>query len=358
LVLLWITRAAATAISFYVDSPDIRSPTGHAFVQMIPMLNAQAGNPNLVYGLYPSTVNIFGGPGRIGNDSRHRWDFRITYNVTPAQYNGAVAVINADIAAPPAYHLLPSNCVDWTCTVSGAAAIVLPAKRNRFGIGTPTTFENSLRAIGAGGVFRGGTVGSNAANVAPNGGPLALAGSVPRDFDFDATQDVGHDDPLGLATFMDLSADINMLSTFMVNTSDSFDVSVLDADPADALVSMDWGDGSPFDAQATTFAHDYAFPGDYLASLLVVDSGAVHRYQMPVSVSGAFMTQSSTITVDRFSPATGTNPNFDEAPILLFSEVPEPATIFLFVSGIPVLVLMRRKRTREEGKISTHMGAE
>ena len=105
---LVLAGAAASAwgtdnqLCFYVD----KGIPGHCFVQFLPKQGPQAGATNLVYGKYPATANIFGGPGVIKNDSKRAWDQRICYSVTVAQYNGAAAKVGGKIATPPAYNLV------------------------------------------------------------------------------------------------------------------------------------------------------------------------------------------------------------------------------------------------------------
>ncbi len=85
----WADPARATAIKICVDcpvgAPNFPITAGHAFVQMIPMNNAQVGNPNLVYRFYPAGKNVFGGAGKIRNDKNRPWDMCITYQlIAPA----------------------------------------------------------------------------------------------------------------------------------------------------------------------------------------------------------------------------------------------------------------------------------
>lgn len=314
-VSLLIARpATAQSIYFYCACPANRFQSGHAFLQLIPSKNnPQFGNPNLCYGFYPAGWNIFGGAGIIKNDSRHAWNWRINYAVNAAQYNAVVGGIRADIAAPPAYHLLRFNCVDWIQKMAAlpAPAIALPPTLNRVGVNDPWAFQQSLVALGAGGVFGGGTVSNNAALVAPNGGKIA---SRPHDISYTWLAARAHDirySLSSLATYMHLQASDQNVGIVTVDTPDPFQVDLNNTDPFNALVSMDWGDGSEYDAQSLSFSHQYAIPGTYHASLIVVDTGTIYRWLMTVQVFDGATTGSVTITVPTATVVGGTNAGFD-----------------------------------------------
>lgn len=310
---LWIVRpVTAQSIYFYCACPANRFASGHAFLQLIPSKNnKQFGNPNLCYGFYPATWDIFGGPGTIKNDSRHAWNWRINYPVNAAQYNAVVGGIIADRAAPPAYNLLTFNCVDWIQKMAALSAIALPPTLNRLGINDPFAFQASLVALGAGGVFGAGTVSNNAALVAPNGGKMAYR---PYDVSYAWLEAKAHNIRYSLSTlasYMNLQASEQNLGVITVNTSDTFDVDMVNADPSNALISMDWGDGSEYDAQTLSFSHTYASAGTYKATLVVVDTGTVYRWDMTVQVSSGATTGSVTINVPTATVAGGTNAGFD-----------------------------------------------
>ncbi len=315
----------ATALRFCVDcpvgAPNLPVTPGHAFVQFIPMNNAQAGNPNLVYGFYPAGRNVFGGPGVIRNDSKRNWDFCITYNVTPAQYNAAAAIVNAAIAAPPNYHLLNFNCVDFICGVAAAAGIVLPAAANRIGVKDPNVLWTSLSNIGAGGTFGGGSVGENISNVAPNGGPLEA--NSPHDTSYESAENLGHTDPDSLGDSQGLTKDFAFLGNFNLNINDTLTVFLTGGDTANALISMNWGDGSTYDAQAYTFKHKYQTMGQYNLDFLMFDGGVVQNVTMSYNVQANPASQNfQEILASQFPPSALANDIFGDSTIGLDMETP------------------------------------
>ncbi len=326
--LLTLVRPAdSTAIRVCVDcpvgAPNFPITAGHAFVQMIPMAGPQVGNQNLVYGFYPAGNNPFGA-GKVRNDSKRPWDFCITYNVTPAQYNAAAGTINADIAAPPGYNLFSNNCVDWVNKVTAAAGIALPNTKNRAGIDDPNALWSSLNSIGVGGTSGGGTVTNNPNRVSVGGTPLESAS--PRNFSFEGVEYSGHTDPFDLASFMDLPSNVDTLDSHTVKTSDAYNITVEGVDPANVLISVDWGDGTVYDAQMVEFSHIYEVPESYMVSLLIIDQASVYRFLIPIQIADDVSTQSRTIGVETLPAATGINPNFGDDPIQLIDE-PEDGTI-------------------------------
>ena len=339
--LAWIgliaTLAQATSITFKLDCP-AGAPTplfspGHAMVQMMPMNN---GQPSQTYGFYPNSWNIFGGAGILKNDATRKMDLAITFPVTPAQYNAAAAVINADRVAPPAYNLTSFNCVDWINTVATAAGVGLPPFANRLGISDPNALWISLNGIGNGGAFGGGTVATLA---------FAGAGMAPLDHTYVGMEAEGHNNPISLAGNIGLGADLNMLGSFAVDASDQLSINISNIAPANSLISVNWGDGSEFDAQATGFTHAYALPGAYNADVLVVDHGTVHSYPMTINVADGVSTESVNIFVNDFGPATGENTTDfpDGAPLLL--EVPEPTSLAIAMLGFVGLCFPLRRHT-------------
>ncbi len=113
----------------------------------------------------------------------------------------------------------------------------------------------------------------------------ALETASPRSFSFTGVENAGHSDPLALANFMELDTHIDTLDAYSVHSADAFEIGVAGLDAAGALISVDWGDGTAFDAQANQFSHRYEAPGAYLVSVLVVDQGAVQRYSLISIVS-------------------------------------------------------------------------
>src|SRR6185503_20869353 len=96
--------------------------------------------------------------------------------------------ITLDLNAAPAYHLLQFDCIDWASRVATSAGQVLPPFLNRASAGDPNAFWRSLNALGAGGTFMGGTVATNTANTAANGGSIAIP---PLDYSYDGLARAG-----------------------------------------------------------------------------------------------------------------------------------------------------------------------
>lgn len=272
-------RLAANSLYVYVDcpagAPNLPVTTGHAFVQLAPSAGPQAGGLNLVYGFYPATRNVLGGAGMISSDAGRRWDFRICYPLTAAQYNAAALTVSGDITAPPAYHLLNFNCVDWANRIAAAAAgQTLPAFLNRVPAADPNALWTSLNGLGAGGVFMGGTVGANTAGSAANGGPV---GAAPLDYTYEGLALAGATQATAeaMAAQMGLPFQALHLGDVAVGAGQVLTVDVAGAAPDEALLAAHWGDGSDSDLQQAPFTHSYAAPGLYPGALVVITGGEV-----------------------------------------------------------------------------------
>jgi len=356
--------AETEQICFYVD----KGLPGHVFVQMLPSVakgNPQGGRLDLVYGKYPSGPNMFvggAGPTTIRWDARRAWDQRICYPVTVAQYNAAVAKIRGkilivgEVQTPSPYHLLRRNCVHWMTDVATAAGLVLPNKVNFLGIRTPGAFGRALKELGPGGMFGGGTVGLNLnLNLGADGNPIAL--NPPRDFDAEELAMESHNDPTALATATGLPLNEVDLGSFTTTVAAGLTVALANTDPEDALISVDWGDGSNLEAQSLGFGHNYATLGTYNGSVAVVNSGDINVYRMQVSVNtGGPINNVVNATVPTPTPAVGSNPGFENPPNPEYNASKLPAlpvwagiamAALLFVAGI--LVFGKRRTETQKG---------
>jgi hypothetical protein len=135
------------------------------------------------------------------------------------------------------------------------------------------------------------------------------------------------------------------LGTVNANTLTGLSLDIPNGDPASSLISMNWGDGSPFVAQSTSFTHVYA-PGIYNADLLIWDAGAIHSYLMQIGVSGS---PGAMITLNptAFTPIPQDNPGLSSAAAI--PEVPEPSAGVLLMSGAMVTMSRRPMRRTKIG---------
>lgn len=333
----------ADTICFCVDCPTgsgIGLPVGigHGFVKLMPMGGPQAGQ-TLGYGLYPATNDIFGGAGIIKNDTTRRSDFCLCFPVTVAQYNAAAAAIRAAIAAPPAYNISSNNCVDFVNAIATAAGITLPNTATSIpfdgSISDPAAMWNSFDAIGTGGTFGTGTLASI-------GGPVTPG--TPNDYAYAGLVNDGHDNAANLASYTSLALDAQNLGAFNANLGTGISLNLANVNPASAIISIDWGDGSLREGQFTSYSHLYTSPGSYDANLLVMDSGAVHSYDMRIDVGGS-PSDPIGILVSSFPPGNVPNPGF-EPSIMPIDRVPEPATWTLAALGLGAVLMTARQTGR------------
>ena len=319
--------AAGDRICFYVDKAGL---TGHCFVQLLPTakpgsVGPQDGRLDLVYGKYTEGPNMFfpPGPGQgvgtIRSDARRRWDQRICFPVTVAQYNAAAAKIRGKIGvagqgvSPSPYNLATNNCVDWMSAVAAAAGQALPAKSGlkSAGVSSPGQFGKALKGAGP---FGAGTVETNPdPNLGADGNAIAL--NTPRDFDAEVVAMVSHNDPTALAMATGLSLHQVDLGSFTTTVAGGLTVVLANTDPQYAIISVDWGDASDPEGQSLSYGHVYGGLGTYAGSAAVVNSGEIDVYRFLISVNGGGPIDNLVnITVPTPTPAVGSNPGFEDPP--------------------------------------------
>ena len=309
-----IPRAQARPhrICFYAASPHGPIPTGHGFVQLLPPAgsgNPQAGRTDLVYGHHPKTEPLgnpghpappslkqwpFSSQGSIWDDSNHAWDWKICYDVTVEQYNRAVRFIRAQIDNPPDFHLFSTNCTYWITRVAATAGITLPSvKTTRFpfryflpNLADPEALENALKAIGAGRTFKGGVVHDNPNHVTAKNSKDPPA-TMPDTCSAYGLAESAFANPGGLATALHGLAAETTQAHLSVGRARTFTLSLAQhttaLDLTNALIEVDWGDGS-LSMSSTTLGHAYAHAGARTIRAIVVEPGEIARLTIPVTV--------------------------------------------------------------------------
>ena len=199
------------------------------------------------------------------------------------------AAITYDNAHPPDYLISNHNgfdCVDWIAKIAAVAGIQLPGYTDRAKISDPVAFAQSLNDIYAsGGVSpdgKGVIIGGPSAGLTAV--PHLPASQEPLDYSYDELEIAGFANAASLSTSMELAYDYVNLGTVNANSTSGISITISGAEPNSDIISMNWGDGSPLQEQSLSISHIYT-TGTYAAQLLVIDSGAVHSYNMTVVVS-------------------------------------------------------------------------
>ncbi|MFP6641146.1 MAG: hypothetical protein VCC04_12945, partial [Myxococcota bacterium] len=341
--------AAGQQLCFYVD----KGLPGHVFVQFLPTTGPQAGRTDLVRGKYPDG-NPFKAGSEIKDDSKRAWSQRICFPVTVAQYNGAAAKVNGKQANPPPFNLLfnpPGNCVNWSTDTATAAGLPLPNKTGFLGIETPGALGRSLKAIGDG---NGWGIGEVEYNDDPTKGASGepVASNPPKDVDAEEAAYASHFDPGALGEFLEFPVFTESLGSVTTSVSGGFSIQVTNTAPEDALITVDWGDGSQVEGQVTLFNHLYE-PGVYAPTLAVVDVGTVRRWSWIVTVNPTG-SGSATQIVNVPTPVAVilTNPGFETSELISYLAPDVPGLslhgVLMLVISIGVaaaLVERQRKRT-------------
>lgn len=311
--------APQNIITFYHE-PALKY-VGHVFVS----LQSSTGTKRY-YGFYPS----FGlrGLGFVDNDAGATWDYAIAYPVTPSQYNAAARVITRDRISPPIYVLVGFNCVAWAAKVASAAGITLPPYRLPIGIPSDSTFGQSLVDLGVGATANCGTV------IVNSGGakfPKLPAITFPYDFSYAGLENEGHTNAAGLASDLGLQFDYVNLGPFTANVTNGLTITLTGVSATTSLISMNWGDGSPFMEQSTTLSHVFT-NGTYTANILIIDNAAVRSYDINVSSSPANATLTN-ITVTPLPDAALANQGLLIADWVPNYPPPLAQSIFILPTG-------------------------
>jgi hypothetical protein len=179
----------------------------------------------------------------------------------------------------------------------------------------------------------GGTVVASANVQAPN---------TPKDYSYVGITNDGHSNPGNLANYTGTTLVQTDLGALNANTATGLSFHISNADLANSIVSVNWGDGSSYLDQQSSFSHVYS-PGSNNGDFFVFDAGSVQSYTFSVTVGsspGANLTE----TLAAFSPSTVDNPGFETPAPEIVAAVPEPAALAMLISAITALLLVRPRR--------------
>jgi hypothetical protein len=290
------------------------SPTGHAFIQLLPSEGPQAGARTLVYGFFTNNIPgglTFGAAGIVDDNSTHEWDWKICYMVSKVQYDKAAALIRHDQTNPPKYILFKFNCTDWVAKVAKQAGITLPPysanlvrkdsvsklipgfldflkkpvenltpEINIESVGDPERLGEELKRLYEHKAqFQGGVVYGNFKHVTPTN---ALDPPTKR-LDIDSVEDIvvlGLRNPKSLALGLDLALRDEKLSPVHVGVRRDLDVLLRHRE--DDIVDIRFGDGTRM-AEHSRFVHRYRRPGVYMVTGVAIGS-TVERFRFRVDV--------------------------------------------------------------------------
>ena len=119
------------------------------------------------------------------------------------------------------------------------------------------------------------------------------------------------------------------------NNTNGISFTLTGTDTNTALISLDWGDDSQRERQRLGFTHIYS-NGTYQARLLVVDDGAIHTFDMSVSVTCADGTV-ETLNVNTFPVVPMTNSAVVPGGLLPDFDFVRATSIVFATNGNPVI---------------------
>lgn len=325
----------------YLNCPDTILSTGHAWVGLT--FGSSYVNPGATRfrGYHPGTFNVFGGEGRVKDDALRvingNWDYKICWTISDTSFEAVIGFLNSVTSNPREYNLLQSNCVSFALNAASVAAVRAPNGLNSQGIPDPLQLWQSLADIGNGGTFQGGTVVHNL----PNESALTDTEPFPLDFSYSRLEsDVHLLTAASVGDFMRLDAQDAFAGAASLAVGGTLNIDLINAFPTTSLISVDWGDGSPFSNQATEIAHAYPDAGDFDGSIAVIDSQSVHRFAFSVSVGSGVAMDDLAVTIPTPIPNTQPNLGLPDAELIEVVYVPEPSA--LAWAGVLVTLLRRR----------------
>ncbi len=305
-----LAAAQQLKVYLYVEKPGLFG-AGHAWVGL-----DQGNGPEWKGGLYPGKSGAKGArnsPGVIRDDSGRQHTHKVCYNVTAAQYNAIVAAITNKINNGTTYQLCPAqtagpgtNCAGWATQKLRTGGVTTPNPTNRAGYPDPYTLGEIIGAYSCGQAIGDG-VRLCVAHIEPHEyTPLEIGAQRDADAAYISGGYYGfiimaHGNPQGLATQLIMPVEDAALGPVAVGAGAALTVS-LENVAAEAITSVEWGDGAMFDEGAVTFTHVYGQSGVYDASAIVIDDGAVRRWTFSVNV-GVGSAAAISITAPDFEPA-------------------------------------------------------
>jgi hypothetical protein len=293
-------------LTCYHQPGDTANSYGHVFLS----LTSVNGDDTQYYGFYFNnfaSALLCDAPGAISG-YEPSWDYAVSYPLTINQYDSAAGLVTYDMFNLPTYCLYTFNCMDWVASIANSAGIQLPLHKEAIGISDPKIFGQILSSLVGVIVSNDGLViqnssGNNSQAISPLGKPTPLGSTTnqtPYDYSYSGLENAGHSDPADLATFIGIGYDPVNCGTNNANIDSGLTLNIVGTNAFQSLISMNWGDGSVFEVQSLTFSHVYSV-GTYQADLLIIDTGAVHSYNMTVVVS-ASPASLITVNVTPFAP--------------------------------------------------------
>ena len=278
-------------VYLYVDKPGIFG-AGHAWIGLRPSTGAGAGQL-WCGGLYPGSSGLSGARnsrGVIRDDSRHGYTHRLCWRVDTPTYNAIVDDITDKINNGTTYQLCPNqtagpgtNCAGWATSKLRGNGVTAPNPNNALNYPDPYRLGVIMDNLVPGGAGPGGSIFTTSdGSVAPVGGP-AQSKNYP-DGGYLGYVEMGHlsSDSLGALLYTPVA--VQLLGDFPVGLRGDFSI-LLHGLPKGSIHSVDWGDGSGFDAALNFYGHIYQEPGVYEASVLVIDDGAVQQFVLIIKVT-------------------------------------------------------------------------
>ena len=330
---LAVTAAPASAdprLCLYIDERQVAggSPTGHAFVQLLPDTGPQAGKRDLAWGFSPKVGWQFltGSDGLISDNSDHAWDWKLCNTVTKDNYNKAAKVVDDDKKNVPRYALLKFNCTDWAYKVLQAAGMRLPDATALFTrVYDPEQVAKELKKMyaqqGGRNIPGGNAVFHNNPRKLPKESPdfrvvadAAANTNAPFGDSYTDIVRLGFGDPKETADLYDFSSDTAKLDDVTLDTGGNLHLKLDGFNADEAVTAVRWGDGGA-DYQGRVFRHTYHEGGTYHVTGLALAREMVYRFSLTVRVdNGGNRDAEVSVDVPDGTPKVDANPPLREGP--------------------------------------------
>jgi hypothetical protein len=321
--------SASPRLCVYIDERQVAggSPTGHAFVQLLPDSGPQAGKRDLVWGFSPKVTWQFltGSEGLISDNSDHAWDWKLCNTVSNDNYNKAAKVVEDDRKSTPRYALLKFNCTDWAYKVAQAAGMKLPDATALFTrVYDPEQVAKEFKKMyaqqGGRNIPGGNAVFHNNPRKDPKDSPdfrlpgAAASTDAPFGDSYTDIVRLAFDDPKETADLYDFSSDTAKLDDVTLDSGRELRLALHGVHPDEGVTAVHWGDGEA-DYQGHGFHHTYKKAGTYHVTGIALARADVYRYMLTVHVKeGGDRHAEVSVDVPKGAPKPDANAPEQEGP--------------------------------------------
>jgi len=256
--------------------------SGHGWVRFYSHVRPQF---RFTYGKYPvpdaQGRNQPFAPGMIRDDSQNPPKHIAWFPVTAAEFNAALQVLKSNMAPNPCspFNLLTANCCDFMFEVMTAAGCEIPDPHMESPpVAAPREFNRKCQAL-----LDSGTIALPRCGFVVRVGQLLGGPGAAESIDAAVAFDLMQVDPESLAAQLGFQFDELDAGACALRPNTPLTLAI--TGETDALLAIDYGDGTTEVGGPGTRTHVYAAPGSYELTVTALVQGEVRRYGVLVTVA-------------------------------------------------------------------------